>query len=267
MAKAGLGAAALWTTPVVLTLSASPALGSPIVPPAFVAGSVATAFDGPSVSGKSITLTSPNVQVGDLWMAILAYHFSGTINTPSGAGWNASTVVAANGGGSNLYSVRSVVIWRVLTASDISGGSFSQTFTASGSDLTYGGFRGAAVAYRGTALVANVTANGTSQGPGFGSSAGVTFPAASPPGASPNVVVRLGAARGYGGYLAGQNINWTSFPGTGRVNYNANNTGDRAVAISEQPNDAGAAAGGSYYTATFGARNRTTFTAVVRNGP
>jgi len=63
------------------------------------------------------------------------------------------------------------------------------------------------------------------------------------------MVVRMGAARGYGGCNALSSDNdWLTWPGTGRVDFSAGNEGDRALVISEQTSNAGAAAAGTWYS-------------------
>jgi len=264
--KAGVGAAAAWTAPMLLSTTAH-AQGTDPQAPEFVPGSADTGFSGPTTGTRSVTLTSGSagqpLLPGDLWIGLGAYSQAGALNPPSGPGW---TVWPAESGGDGIYSVQGIVVTRVLTAADIVSGQFTATYTTSSNDATFGGLRAAAVAYRGTDLTVAVTGLGVTQGGSTPSTATVTFPAAIPtPAATPNAVVRLGAARGYGGYLAGQDINWQGSLGTDRVNDNSSNTGDRALAISEQIDGTAVAQTRDYFTAFLGARHRAAFTAVITN--
>jgi hypothetical protein len=150
----------------------------------------------------------------------------------------------------------------VLTPADIVGVKFNSTVTSGGDGPQFGGIRYAGVAYRGSNLTATVKGNAVKQDAGTGSTADATFPAVTPPSAN-NVVLRLGAARGYGGYLAGHTIKWTSAPGTWRNESSQGNYGDRALVISEQVNSNGAAAAGKYDTALWGNRNRVTYSIAI----
>jgi hypothetical protein len=261
--KGAIGAAVAWTAPTVLSSPAlaGPGTDPPVIPPAFVAGSADSEYVGAISGSRSITLTSGNVTAGDLWIAIASYSTDGSLNYPTGTGWFASGPISS---GTGIYSVESVVIWRVLTAGDISGGSFSQQITTSSNDITFGGLRGAAVAYSGSNLAATVT---SAQGTGSNSGDNRTsqFPAATgAPLSGNNAIVRLGSARGYGGWFAfSNNIDWTAWPGTARVDYNADNEGDRALIISEQVDNPGNQANGTWYRQFIGANNNTTFTAAI----
>lgn len=256
----GLTVGVAWVAPSVISLDRAFALGS-VPPPVFVAGSAATDYDGPSFSDKTIDLASGSLAQpllpGDLWVVYLSYDARGTIAVP--AGWSSSTVATGNSGGAGaIYSVESVVLWRTLTAGDIIAGVASQTFTAAGADLTYGGLRGSAVAYRGSNLAVTSQTNGTGQGAGLGSTATATFPANT--ATAPNIVLRLGAGRGYGAFTS---ISWAGGTGVDRVNFDAGNSGDRAQVINEQVDDAGGTANRTINVGRFGNRSRTTATLVI----
>jgi hypothetical protein len=247
----------------LLTLTSAPAQAA--TTPVYVAGSAAAGFQGPYAGwqARTVTITSYNVQPGDLWVGIAAYHGDGGLAI-AGEGWNQPSPYNA-GGPRDIYGTRAWVFWKVLTAGDISGGTFTASVTTGADPAFFGGVRFSGVAYRGSNLTATVAGSAVSQGAAaFVSYADVTFPAVGV-GSSTNVVLRMGAARGYGGYLAGQNIKWTSWPGTARVNASSGNTGDRALVISEQPNGNGAAASGRYYTALTGNRSRVTYSVVIRS--
>lgn len=273
--KAGVAGAAAWTAPVLLSQAAAAQGTPPIVPPSFVTGSTATGWHGPDIADKAITLTSGSaanpLQAGDLFVAILAYHVSGTIVSP-GAGW---TVVGPNStGDGGIYSVATLFVARLLTAADLSSGVFSHTFQATGADLTWGGFRGAASVYRGTNLQVAVT-SATGNGPtASGDIVTATFPATTATPPTPNVIVRLGAGRGYGGCNATSgNNDWRTWPGTGRVDFSSDNEGDRPLVISDQTDGSGASATGTWYRQAqiailcqHGSR-WSTYTAAITNGP
>ena len=258
MRQLALGGALVLALPAFVATSASA-----VTTPTFVAGSQASAFVGPYASGfhtRVVTVTSANVQAGDLWVGLAAYNGDGGLNI-QGTGWSAPTPHNAGGPG-DIYSTRAWVFWKVLAPSDVVGGRFSATIVTGADGAQFGGARFAGLAYRGARLTATVAGSAVAQGAGgLASTADVTFPAVATPAG--NTVVRLGAARGYGGYLAGQGIHWTSAPGTTRIAASDGNTGDRAIVISEQPNGSGAAASGQYFTALWGNRNRVTYTVAI----
>lgn len=273
------GAAAGWVIPSMISVDAA-AAGSVKTTPGFITKAEAYHQVFPSSPYvRTITLTTSGVKVGDLWLALVAYHVNGTIGGLPGVPaqvWgpvdrNSGTAVwpAAN----NVYSIRAYLIARVLTASDISGGNHTATFTTGSDSQDYGGLRGVAVVYRGTDPLSLPSVTSTSGfGPvGSGDIVTSTFPTASPVPALPNRVVRLGVARGYGGWNALYGaINWTGGPGTNRSNFDGTNWGDRRIWISDEPDSTGATTTGTWYKQPNGAlglapytQNWVTFTAAV----
>lgn len=276
-------AAATWAVPNIVTIQAA-AAGTRATPD-FVTS--ATAFHHRNALlpyARTITLTTPfanPVQVGDLWLAIVAYdaRAGATLTIPAGlttlatAQHDAGTSVwPAN---NSVYSVKAYLLARVLTASDISGGQFSTTIsTPAAQAIDYGGLRGAAVVYR-HPLWNTFSLPTASSNDGFGPVGGgnivtATFPAAAPAPPTPlrNRIVRFGAARGYGGWYAlDPNNDWQSGPGTGRVDYSSNNYGDRALWISDEADNAGASTTGTWYKQRNGnppnTENWVTFTVEV----
>jgi hypothetical protein len=249
------------TIAAILVTGLSATQASAVTTPTFVAGSAANGFAGPgNGTGKPVTITSSNVQAGDLWVGIASYYGDGTAII-SGSGWNAPAPYNAERI-SAIYGVRAWIFWKVLTPADVVGGKFTSTVTSGGDGAQFGGIRYAGVAYRGSNLTATVSGDAVHQSAGTGSYADATFPAVAPPSVN-NVVLRLGAARGYGGYLAGHTIKWTSAPGTVRNESSQGNYGDRALVVSEQVNSNGAAAAGRYDTALWGSRNRVTYSIAI----
>lgn len=263
---AAVGATAAWVTPSILSIDAAAAATK--VVPSFVTSATAysqsaTIFD----YSRSITLTTSGVAAGDLWMAVLAYDVRGTINGLPGSPAQVWGPIDADSGTFSIYSTRAYMIARILTAANITGGAFSATFSTPSQSILYGGLRGAAVVYR---TPSGLGLPAVQSQAGFGPVGGAdvvtsTFPAAASSPTTPNRIVRLGAARGYGGLNAlSSAIAWLSGPGTGRVSYNSGNFGDRALWISDEANGSGPVATGTWYRqVAANTQNWVTFTASV----
>lgn len=195
LTKLGVGAAAAWTAPVLLSNPAPAGPGTPGTAPFFVPGSVAT--NDNAGEDNTISVGRPAaIQNGDLVLAIVAAGANRTIITP--AGW---TPIASpqTSGTSDFFGgdgVRAYVFWRYATA-----GVTSYSFTKN----TFGGgaMTLAVVAYRGDGTVRVDEANGQAQSTGNTKQ----FPAVT---AAPNrTVVRLGAGSNWAGIPAQQ---WTAWP-------------------------------------------------------
>lgn len=280
--KGAVAGGTLWIAPAIL--SVSPAAAS--LPFGYIVGSEAYGIAGPHLGTggggtKTITLTSAGVTPGDLWIGIVAYSGAADASVTNTAGGVTMSPFQRQDGGADIYSVGASVVYKKLTAADISGGSFSATFQTSNNNALYGDIRGSAVAYGGANVVGAVaTTKGMSAD--TATTATVTFPAATgAPVSTPNVVLHLGAARGYGGWNAFfPTIEWTSAPGTERVDFHGGygghegNLGDRALVISEEADSTGSStSSGTIYgqSRTFivsvsDFRNWVTFTVVVKPG-
>ncbi len=233
---AAVGAGALWVAPSIVGMT-TPAAAASICP-----NEVVTARDvdyGPrpflGSAPRSITLSPTGLQAGDVWVMIAAYRGGDTINTPTGI-TGLSGPLSTTGGGTDIYSVRVVVYWKTLVATDLTAGTFTAAVTTSSDGITSGGLRAACTAFRAGSAISG---SGGATNTGNGGTA--TFPAPLSVPSSNFITVRLGASRGFGG--CGGTSNWTSPPATSLVNYNTGNTGDRAIVISASCNDAGTATG------------------------
>lgn len=262
------GAAIAWSVPSITTIDAA-AAGTKATPQHFADGnSTVIDFDS-KITGtytRTVTLVSGSagkpVEVGDLWIGVIAFDVREPIHGlpapgPGVAVWGP---VDRNNGTSvwpnvkEAYSIRAYVVARVLTSADISSGVHQATFSSDNVDVDRGSMRAAAVVYRDPlggqmALPRAVTNSGF--GPpntATGGPINATFPAITPAPTSPNQVLSIGVARGYGGWNALEpDISWLSGPGTNRINFNDTDHGDRAIWISEQADSDGSAAAGTWY--------------------
>lgn len=208
--KAGIGVAAAWAAPVILS-SPAHAQGSPPLPLPieFVAA-------GAEVSSSTGTVTL-NVPVpagrlaGDLLVAMVATNNASTI-TPAGTGW--TRVVNNNTGG--LTNVRGEIWTRTATGSEGATIGFAR---APGIAITPGVFRVAMVAYRNVASVGAVTS-------GTGGGTSQVFPAATTTTAN-SWVVR-------GGTSVGGATDWSTpvSPDVGR--HDSGNV-DRSLTVFDRP--------------------------------
>lgn len=278
------GAAIAWSVPSITTIDAA-AAGTKATPQHFAGGDAFDlAINGSTLSNyvRTVTLTSGTttnpVNPGDLWIGVIAFDVRETVNGLPATGTNVATwgPIDRNSGTSvspavkEDYSVRAWVVARVLTASDITSGVHQVTFTSNNAAIDRGSLRAAALVYRDPLGGQMTLPTGTTDS-GFGppnSSAGgpinATFPAIAPAPTSPNQVLSIGVARGYGGWNALEpDISWLSGPGAHRINFNGHNPstghatggslttvndhGGRAIWISEQADSDGSAAAGTWY--------------------
>lgn len=233
LTKLGIGAAAAWTTPVLLSNPAAAGPGTPGPAPGFVPGSTATSNNAGAVN--SIGVSRPGaIQNGDLVLAIVAVGVGWTVATP--AGWTpiASPQQAGTGDFLGGDGVRAYVFSHVAT-----GGDSPYAFTK---NATGGGAMTLAIAaYRADGVVKVDVAAGQPQTSATGTTK--QFPAVSP--VDPNrTVVRLGAG---GNFIDFGEQEWTSWPATNvrvaSAGYGGTlgvGEGSRALTISDDANAAAA---------------------------
>lgn len=290
------GAAVAWTIPTITSIPAAAAgTAQPITP-----NLIWRADDSspPTLGSRSVSLTAGTsvgemprpVFPGDLCIVIAAYDARGTItasdangaidlNTPSPpylSAWKTTQ-------GTDEFSVQAYLMARVLTASDIDvDDTYTVTFSTSSDPSTYGALVSFMIVLRAGATLALPTVTSTTgAGPIDGDGNVVVDFAQSSgfPEITPNLIVRAGVARAYGGVPAspapGDAIDWSmddpldassnpiiwsdlfeSFP----LNY-----GDRRIYIFTEEDASGIAATSKWdpLGATVAQSNWVTFTAAV----
>jgi hypothetical protein len=209
--KAGIGAAAAWTAPILLSTSAAHAQGTvPAIE--FVDAATASVSGGGTIQGPSPTLVvnnPPGVQNGDLLLAIVTSNPNSTLTA---AGWTQLATVDSTALTNN---VRTFLLHRTATGG---GGTFSFTRAFSGFVADGGVFRGAIVAYRNVAsLGPNATGVSTSL------TATHTFPSVTTTGANDQWIVRLGG-------LGSVTRDWNAPPGTSNSRVDTGNN-NRTIAV------------------------------------
>ena len=200
LTKVGVGAAAAWTAPVLMSSPVSAGPGTPGPAPVFRPNSVATEFN----AGAANTLSVPRPQAianGDLVLAIVAAGAGRSIATP--AGWELVTAFQ-QAGTSDFFGgdgVRAYVFSHVAAPGD-SPYSFTKSGDAGGGAMTL-----AIAAYTGTGTVRVDVAAGQPQTSATGTTK--QFPAVTPSGPD-RTIVRLGAAGNFIDVFGSQN--WTAWP-------------------------------------------------------
>jgi hypothetical protein len=221
--KAGIGAAAAWTAPMVISQAAH-AQGTGPVAIQFVDSSTA------SNTGASLTVSAPpGIAAGDQLLAVVATNFgtatplgqdpAGTWTQLNTTGTNSTTGNATN----QANNVRTFLLARVAAVGDS-----TFTFTRTGGANT---FRAAILAFRNVASVGPNTAANSGVATGGGTTSH-TFPSVTTDGAD-QWVVRLGA-------LAETSTAW-SLPGApDDVRFNSGATNRPILAFSRVQAAAGA---------------------------
>lgn len=261
------GAATAWAIPSIISVQAAAAGTLPPEPPGII--DRPKGYDAPKIGRRSVEITAGHVggemelrlRPGDLWIGVATYDARGTITLADAEGPSSSYNEWLDGLGGDDYSVQAYVAARVIKASDLVDDTYTTTFETSTDVEDYGGLRVFAIVLRyATPLsIPSVTSN-TGTGPLAGDGyVTAEFPeAASMPATTPNVSVRIGAARGYAGDPANLANPWDHLQwsiddpldsngdpidiwakGGDMLSNDGGNVGDRAIYIFTEPDAQG----------------------------